>query len=305
MCQFEPLDRLDSDENIFYARELEHILVELTEFKQARITHREFFPVDTSAGPTAETITWRQITRTGLAKIIANYGDEIPTVNVFTEEKSSSVRSQAIQAVWNLQEIRASKATGKPLDREDAIAAREAHMRQEGNIAFNGDTKHGLVGLFSSGTSIPFAAVTGGIWTSKTPIAVVTDMADNAKEIVINTGDNEAPDTLALPIEQFDYIHQTNMGNGTDKTIARYFMDNSPYIKRLTRHRELAGKGPGGEDVMVAYEFNKRKIQLNVPLDLEQLPPERNGLETSVIYHMRQGGITVRRPLSLNMKYGI
>jgi len=304
-CAYENVDRLDSDENIFFARELEHILVELTETKYAKRTHRQFFPIDTSAGPTADTITWRQITRLGQAKIIADYADEIPKVNVNTEEKSQRVRSQAIAAQWSLQEIRASASVGRSLDREDAIAAREAMMRLEGDIAFNGDTTHDLIGLFSAGTGIPFASVSGGIWTTKTPIEVKFDMDRATNEVPENTGDNEEPDTLALPTFHYNYVHETNMGNGTDTTIAQYFLKNNPYIKRLTKHRELSGKGPGGEDVMIAYEFNTRKLQLNIPLDVESLPPERKGLMTEVTYHQRHGGVTIRRPISINMKYGI
>ena len=302
---YAPIDRLDSAQNIFYARELEYILTELVEYDYAKITHRDFFPIDSSAGAAADSIVMRQITRTGMAKIIADYSDEIPTVNAYTEESIGRIRSIAIGAQWSLQEIRAAASTGKPLDREYALAAREAMLRKENVIAFDGDASHNLVGLFSSGTGIPFAAVAGAVWTSKTPAQILFDMQRASNEPSENTGDNESPDTLALPPAQYNYIHETGAGTSTDTTIAKYFLANSPTIKRITKHRELAGKGPGSTDVMVAYEANARKIQLNVPLDIEQLPPERDGLVTRVIYHSRCGGLTIRKPLSVNMKHGI
>lgn len=304
ICQYEPLSRLDAQENLFFQRELEHIIPELFEFMHARITARQFFPIDTSAGPAAETITWRQFTKTGIAKIISDYANDIPTANAFGEELTGRIRSTAIAAKWTIQEIRASKMAGRALDRMQAEAAREAMMRLENDIAFSGDASHGLVGLFTD-PNIPIGAVGGAIWTAATPAKILADMHGVANAIPSTTGDIEAPDTLAIPSAQFDFIHTLNAGLGTDTTVAKYFLANNPHIKQLTRHRELTGAGPGSTDAMVAYEKNKSKLRLNVPLDIEQLAPQARGLCVWVPYHMRIGGVTVTKPLSLNIGHGI
>lgn len=304
ICQYEPLSRLDAQENLFFQRELEHIIPELFEFMHARITARQFFPIDTSAGPGAETITYRQFTKTGVAKIITDYANDIPTANAFGEEKTGRIRSSAIAAKWTIQEIRAAKMAGRALDRMQAEAAREALMRLENSIAFSGDASHGLVGLFTD-PNIPIGPVGGAIWSAATPSKILADMNAFTNAIPETTGDIEAPDTMALPIGQFDLIHELNAGLGTDTTIATYFLKNNPYISTLTRHRELKAAGPGSTDTMVIYEKSIRKLRLNVPLDIEQLAPQARGLCVWVPYHMRMGGVTVTKPLSINIGHGI
>lgn len=304
ICQYEPLARLDAQENLFFQRELEHIIPELFEFEHARITARSFFPIDTSAGPGAETITYRQFTKTGVAKIISDYANDIPTANAFGEELTGRIRSSAIAAKWSIQEIRAAKMAGRALDRMQAEASREALMRLENNIAFSGDASHGLIGLFTD-PNIPIGPVGGAVWSGATPAKILADMDAFVSAIPQTTGDVEAPDTLALPIAQFDLIHSLNAALGTDSTVAKYFLANNPYIKTLTRHRELAGAGPGSTDTMVIYEKSIRKLRLNVPLDIEQLAPQARGLCVWVPYHMRMGGVTVTKPLSINIGHGI
>lgn len=291
---------LDAAPSLFFKRELEHIIPEMFEFEHARINARQIFPIDRSAGPAAEIITFRQITKTGVAKIISDYADDIPVVNVFGEEFTGKIRSIAIAAKWSLQEIRAASMAGRPLDRQQAEAARETMLRTENEVAFNGDAKHGLVGLFTD-PNIPTAAISGAVWAGKAPLDILEDMNDCANDIVETTNDVEVPDTLIMPTKQFNQIASTNVGTGTDTTILRYFLNNNPYISTVMNVRELKGAGTAGVDVMVAYNRNPSKLRLNVPLDMEQLAPEQKGLTTHVPYHMRIGGLTVTKPLSISI----
>ena len=59
-------------------------VLQLFEIDFARINARNIFPIDRSAGPAAETITYRQFTKTGLAKIISDYANDIPLARVTT-----------------------------------------------------------------------------------------------------------------------------------------------------------------------------------------------------------------------------
>jgi hypothetical protein len=298
----------DAAENAFFSRELEHIIPELFEFTHARINARSIFPIDRSAGPAAETITFRQFTKTGLAKIISDYANDIPLVNVFGEEFTGNVRSIAIAAKWSIQEIRAAAMAGRPLDRQQAEAARETMLRLENAITFNGDAAHGLIGLFTD-PNIPTVTVVdpggGTEWVNKTAAQILTDMNDCANAIVENTGDIEVPNTMLLPTEQFNLIASTNAGLGTDTTILRFFLNNNPYISEVMNIRELDQAGTASADVMVAYDRNPSKLKMQVPLDIEQLAPQEVDLCVKVPYHMRVGGLTIHKPLSLNICEGI
>lgn len=308
ICKFKPLSTLDAGENIFFKRELEHIMPEMFTVEYAVSPARNLFPVDRSAGPVAETITYRQFDRTGMAKIIADYDTELPLVNVYGKEFTGRVVSIGAAAKWSLQEIKAAIALNKPLESWYAISARDEILRKENTIAFFGDDDHKLVGLFSD-PNIPQAAVPVGgnnttPWSTKTPAEILADMNLVANQITEVTLQVEAPDTMLLPVEQYNLIATTNAGTSTDTTILRYFLNNNPYIKEVMPVNEL-NEAVGGDDVIVCYKKDPMKLRLQVPQDIEQLPPQEVALATIVNYYSRCGGLTVMKPLSINIGTGI
>ncbi len=299
---------LDAGENRFFQRELEFIIPELTEFEHAPINARRVFPIDRRAGPGAEVITFRQITQVGVAKVMADYSDDIPKADVFGEEFKGSVRSLASSAEWSLQEIRNASLANVPLDREKTEAAREVILRLENTIAFSGDAKHGLVGLLTAPNIPTFTAPNGAggfpQWDTKTGSEIVDDLNALVNAIIEDTNGVEIPNTVLLPIEQYNLAITKRMETGTDTTALQFFVRNSPYIASesdVMPVQELAGAGPAGVDIGVAYDRNQRKLHMNVALDIESFAPEVRGFKTSVIYHERFGGLTVKKPLSLNI----
>ena len=299
------LDALDAGENYFFSRELEYIIPEMVSFDYGRINARKVLPIDMRAGPAAETITFRQITKVGAAKIISDYSDDIPVSNAYGEEFKGNVRSIGEYAQWSVQEIRAASMANRPLDRDKSEAAREDMLRLENQIAWTGDPDNGLGGLLTA-PNIPSAAVPNGAggnpeWDTKTGEEIVDDMNFIVNSISDNTNDVEAPDTLLLPTAQYNLAASKRMSSGTDTTALQYFINNSPYVKEVVAVNELKGAGPAGVDIMVAYQRNASKLQMNIPLDIEQFAPEIRGLTTKTLYHMRCGGVTVKKPLSVNI----
>ncbi len=55
----------------------------------------------------------------------------------------------------------------------------------------------------------------------------------------------------------------------------------------------------------VLYEKNPRVLNLVIPQEFEQFPPEQNGLTWDVYCHMRCGGVNVIRPLAVSTMSGI
>lgn len=303
------LGRADSAANIFFQRELEHIIPEVFEFQFAKINARRIFPIDRSAGASSKSITFRQFTKTGQAQIIADYADDLQIVNAFGEEFTSRVRGFAIAAQWSLDEIRAAQATGRPLERMYAEAAREAMLRLENEIVFSGDAAFGITGLFTgAATNIPENAAPNGAWTVATQADrdnILEDMHFAANTIVETTGDVEVPNTLLIPTAEYNLIASNKHGVDSDTTILKVFTNNSPYIQEVMPIRELADKHSSTNPVMVAYDRNPSKVRMQVPLDLEQLAPQQHNLAVRVPYHMKTGGLTIHKPASLHIVTGI
>lgn len=313
LSNYTPLASLDVGENAFFERDLEYRIPEMLKFEHGRISARTVFPIDRRAGPAAEVITLRQMTQVGVARITTDYGNDITLAEVFTEETKSNVRSITAAVQTSIQEIRAAALANMPLDREKTDAAREAMLRLENTIAWQGDAVHGLAGFFTDGNIPRFDVPTGASpvetpWAGKTGAEMVLDMNLTVNPIAENTNGVEAANTLIIPRAQYNRAHSTRMETGTDTTALRYFVENSPYIKTMDDVipvDDIAGLGDSGKDVLIAYDKNPSKLVLNIPLDIEQFPPEVRDMVTRRIYHMRNGGVLIKKPLSIRIGEGI
>lgn len=306
--EFYPVQRLDAAANVFFERELVHMIPQIFMTEYAKINARSIFPVYFANDPGAETITYRQTTEYGDAEITHDYANDAPLADVESAEFDTKVRSIRSAAQWSIQEIRAAAKAGRAgmLDRAKAESARDAMLRKENEIAFLGDEDFGLVGLFSDETitGIPRDSAADTI-ANNTADENLALLHDTANDIPADTEDIEAPDTLLLPGRQYDRIAVQRIGPDTGDTVLAQFLRTSPHIRNVVRVRELRGIGTGGVDAMVLFKRDITKLRMNVALDLEQFAPERRGMVVKVEYHMRVGGLTVHRPQSIRIVEGV
>lgn len=295
---------LDANESIFFLRELDFIKSKSYDVQYPELKARSLIPVSFEAGAGAETITYEQYDQVGMAKIVSSYADDLPRADIKGKEFTSRVRSLADAYGYNIQEIRAAKMAGKPLEQRKANAAKRAMMQKEDSIAALGDADFGLIGLINhpniSSTTLP-ADGTGAstLWSTKTPLLIIRDLNKVANFIVENTKEVEQPNTMLMPVEKYNYIATTPVGDNADKTILKFFLDNSPYIKEVIPWNKLKAAGAGGLDRMIAYDKNPEKLTLEIPQDFEQLDLEQRGLEFLVPCHSRCGGVIIYYPLSV------
>lgn len=309
--------KLDAAENIFFTRELEKIKSQSYDIVYAGQKAFELIPVSTDAGAGTEIITYQQYDRTGFAKIIANYADDLPRVDVKGKEFSSRVRSVGNSYGYSLQEIRAARQAGKPLEQRKANAAVESMRLKWNQIAFYGDANYNLQGWFSN-TNIPHGTApadgTSSATTlaSKTPDKVVRDLNTCVNNVAVQTKGVERANTLVMPLAQYTYIASTRMGDGSDVTILQFFLKNNPFITSVEWAEELDsaqlsanGISTFTGDVMIAYNKSPDKMTLELPVSFEQLPVQEEGLEFVVNCHSRIGGVLIYYPLSQYIMDGI
>lgn len=312
------MERIDSalleatGSTMFFARQLEHVKTKTYDIRypNLRFSSGELIPISNDAGPAAETITYQQWDQTGLAKIVANYADDIPTVNVAGKEFTQKVKSIATSYVYSIQEIRAAQAMGRPLDMKMARAARRANDELVNTLAMLGDVEYGLVGLLTHPNVPDFDVANDGagpsrLWTTKTPALILRDMLRMETEIQNATNGVEAPDTLLLPNDQYALIMATPLSAGSDTTILQFFLANSHSIKTVKPVFELKGKGTGGVDVMIAYRNDPEYLTLEIPQDFEQLPVQERNLTLNIPCHSRFGGVIIYYPLAIVKGEGI
>lgn len=304
------LPHLDANESAFFQRELEFVKSNTYDVKYPELKARRLFPLNPEADPGATKITYQQYDQTGMAKIIANYADDLPRADVKGKEFSSPVKELGAAYGYTIKEIRSSTMVGKKLDQRRSNAARRAIAQAENKFAFIGDTATGLPG-FLSNANVPTVTIpadgTGAskLWTAKTPALILRDLNLLANSPAVNTKGVEVSDTILLPLEQFTYIASTPRSDNSDTTILKYFLANNPFIKQVEWVNELAGAGAGSTDRAVAYRRDPMALTLEVPSDFEQLEPEKRNLEFIIDCIESFGGVIIYYPLSVAFGDGI
>lgn len=301
---------LDADESIFFARQLQHVKSKTYDIKFPELKARALIPVDFSAGPGAESIKYEQFTQVGIARLIANYADDLPRADIGAKEFISPVKSIGMSYGWNVQEVRAAAMKGTPLTTRKAAAAKRGHLAQENAIAWNGNASAGLPGLLTNANinvvTIPNDG-TGATttWSTKTPDLIIRDINLMTRTVHSVSKGVEFADTLLMPITQYNLIFDTPRSSQSDMSIGKWVLENNPHLKSIDWLNELDGTGGGGADILFAYNRSPEKLTLEIPQDFEQFPVQERNLEMLVPTHHRVGGCIVYYPLSVAKGEGI
>lgn len=302
----------DADGSVFFNRELERIIPNSFDVKYPALKARMLFPVSNEGGFGITSITYHTYDQRGTAKIINSYAKDAPRADIGGKETTIPVKELGIAYAYTVKEIASSQLTGKSLDQRRANAARRAIEEGINKIAWFGDEETGLPGLFSNPT-IPRVTVVNGAggqpeWINKTPDEILFDMNDLVTDIFENTNQIEQANTLLLPTAQWSLISSTPRSANSDTTILQYFVQNSQFItsaEDVIPVNELKGAGTGGVDVMIAYDRNPEKVQLEIPGELQFLAPQEKGFEIEIPGWSAVGGLNVYYPLSFNIGEGI
>ena len=301
--------RADEGLGPFFAKELEWVNSQLFSVKYPMLKARELFPVNNSANPGAQSVTYNMYDEYGIAKIVADYADDLPRVDVKGEQVTVQVRTLGDSYGWSLNEVRAARFAGRNIETMKANAARRAIMALENRLAFIGDPNYNLQGLLTH-PNIPSADVPADgqgnttEWINKTPDQIIRDVSDAINQVIALTKGVHAPTDILLPIEQYTLI-ATKRVTDTGVTILKYLLEMNPFIRSITWVNELDNPFGDGVDYMVAYQKDPEILEMNVPSDFESLPVEPRGLEFVVCCQERFAGMIIRYPLAISFSTGI
>lgn len=302
--------RLDSNESVFFNRELAFIKSKSYDAKYAELKGLKLIPISTEAGAGVNEIVYHQYRGVGFAKIIADYAKDFPRVDVYGEEKSVKVKGIGDSYGYSIKEIRASQRAGKNLDQRRAITARRAHDEQMNKMALKSDPVNGTNGLldFPGITEVTLQADGTGsskTWASKTPDQIVRDINDMVNAVMEPTSAREVPDTLLLPISQYNDIASRRIGEDGTKTLMKYILENSPYIKKIDWLSELKGFGTGSTDRALIGRFDEEHLTLEIPQPFEQFEAQQEGMEFTIPCHSECAGTIIYYPLAFAYADGI
>ena len=303
-------DNLDSYGNLFFGNQLEFIQAEIYNYKYAPLKAFELIPINYNIPAGAKFVSATGYQSVGRARIINNYADDLPEVSVLGQKLTNPVISLGCSYRYSYDDIRSAQYGNVPLSAQLGISARLANDQLVNKLALNGDTQSGLIGWLNN-PNIPSASVpadgTGAstLWINKTPDQILRDMNLIVNGVVVNSNEVEIPDSLGLPLDQYTYIASTPRSSMSDTTILDYFKLNNPYIRNVYSIQNLAGAGPGGVDIMIAFAKDPTKFQMQIAMPFTQYAPQERNLEFIINCESRFGGVQVYLPLSQNIGEGI
>ncbi len=296
---------MDAAESPFFLRQLEHIMTKVHDVIYTKLKGKLFVPVNTEVPPGATNWTWRQFDKTGIARIIRDYSQDLARVDILgTEFYNNMVVSIAASFGYNRQEIRSAGYTGFPLDQRRAMAAAEAIERLIDDLIFFGDPRTKLGGFITNanmtGISLPNDGAGGSVsWDTKTADQILRDMNLITNTIVSLTKEVEEPDTMILPTGAYNLAATKRIGIDSNMTVLKYFLETSPYIKDVDKSVKLVGAGNGGYDRIMVYERSADKLEVIIPMEVTQYEIQERGLEYEIPLEARYGGVAVYKPLSM------
>lgn len=301
---------LDAAGSIFFANQLNYIQSRVYEFEYPALEAFKILPISTAAPAGAEYVIFEAYQAAGRARVIESYADDLPAADLLGFQYMNKIKSIGASYRYSHQEIRAAQWANVDLPFRQAEAARRAIEQEMNTLAFTGLASAGMTGFFNNPYVPVYTVPADGVgastlWVNKTPDQILRDMNQVANQIVFNSNGVERPDTLLLPIEQYTYIASTPRSALSDTTILAYFLLNNPFIERVLPIPQLAGAGTGGLDIMIAYEMNINKLQMEIPMPFTQYPPQERNLEFVVNCEARFGGVSIFYPLSVNIAQGI
>lgn len=295
--------RLDANESAFFARQLEFVKAKSYDVKYPQFKAiNGLIPISSEVDSGAETVTYYQYDTVGMAKIVANYADDLPRCDVKGKEFTSKVRDIGAAYGYNHKEIRRARMAGLPLEQRKANATKRAHDQKTENIAWFGDSVNGIIG-FLYNANIPVGNAPTGGWGAATADQIVADMMDAVDKVNSQSNGVEVANTLLIPLKYWGKISGTRMAAGTDTTILQFFKANRPNVVvdclvQLDALSPLPSGAAGPGAAMVAYDRSPDTLTLELPMRYTALAPEERNLEQVVNTVSTVAGVLIYYPLA-------
>lgn len=300
---------LDAAEQVFFDEQLALVKSRTYDVQHKELKALTLLPVSTEQDPGAEHIIWRSFDAVGTAKLVSDYANDYPRVDIGGEEHTSPIKEIGASYGYSIKEIRRAQKAGISLDAKKAVACRRAIDEKQDAIAWKGDAKGKLPGFINHpGITeyVPANGAGGGkAWSGKTADEIVADFAGIISAAPESTNGIENPDTVIMPLSLYNKLQNTPYGSNRDKTILGFIRENYPQITRIEWVQDLVGAGAGGTNRVMAYARDPLKVEVQIPQRFEQMPPQLTGKVYDIICSQSTGGTLVYYPQSVVFADGL
>lgn len=297
--------RLDANESIFVARQLEHVVAETYRTQLSPLKSAQFIPFkwDLPAGATSWVYRqWSDIAPPR-AKVVANYAEDFPDVGLHVEEAIKPIRSIGDAYGYSVQDLRAAAFAKVPLETELARVARETIERTIDDYCAFGDATNNVAG-FINNAALTSVAPAVGTWDAATTAAEMHQDLTKLVDSVIQASKNVyRPDTLLLPLSVHGLLMKPYSTLNGESILSVWFKNqniikNIDFWHLLDTNAGVTAEGTS-KALAVAYVRDETVIKFRGAIPFEQMPPQTKNMYLSVPCHARIGGVNIFQPLAM------
>lgn len=257
----------------------------------------ELFPVTTELSPVTKNFEWLEFDGVTSAKIIADYTDDLPTVEAMASEKTGKVFRLGNAWFISIDEIKAGQALGSSLSDRKASLAREGHETMVNDLVFKGSAPHNIVSVFDQPN---INRLTSSSWT--TPEIAFSELQDLIETIEDVTLGRHHVTNIVIPPSKRRLLTQ-KMPDVTESYLA-WFKENYPNVT-ITAIAELEDIDGAGTKGVLAYEKDPMNMSIEIPERFNMLPMQPKDLHFKVPCTSKCTGLIVYRPLTIAILSGV
>lgn len=289
--------RLDEDMSIFLARQLDYLKTQAYEVEYSPMSALAIFPVTNELPDDVRTFTYGIWDAVGMAKIIADYSDDLPTVDANYREETGRIWRLGDAYHYSLDEMKAAARTGRNLSDRKSTAARKAFDTKVNDLVWVGDADHQIPGVFDQ-PNIPTVVSAG--WT--TPEIAGEELQAAVDGIASLTKGNHRATHVVIPPSVNKVL--SKLIPNTSYTYRTLFDQTNPGLTWEMAY-ELENIDGEGTKAVIVFEKDPLNLSIEIPEAFNQLPPQARNLHWQVPCTGKATGLTVYRPLTIQMITGV
>ncbi|WWD14350.1 major head protein [Klebsiella phage RareGolfball] len=257
----------------------------------------ELFPVTTELSPVTKNFEWLEFDGVTSAKIIADYTDDLPTVEAMASEKTGKVFRLGNAWFISIDEIKAGQALGSSLSDRKASLAREGHETLVNDLVFKGSAPHNIVSVFDQPN---INRLTSASWTTpEIAFSELQDLIDTIEDVTLG---RHHVTNIVIPPSKRRLLTQ-KMPDVTESYLA-WFKENYPNVT-ITAIAELEDIDGAGTKGVLAYEKDPMNMSIEIPERFNMLPMQPKDLHFKVPCTSKCTGLIVYRPLTMAILSGV
>lgn len=257
----------------------------------------ELFPVTTELSPVTKNFEWLEFDGVTSAKIIADYTDDLPTVEAMASEKTGKVFRLGNAWFISIDEIKAGQALGSSLSDRKASLAREGHETLVNDLVFKGSAPHNIVSVFDQPN---INRLTSASWTTpEIAFSELQDLIDTIEDVTLG---RHHVTNIVIPPSKRRLLTQ-KMPDVTESYLS-WFKENYPNIT-ITAIAELEDIDGAGTKGVLAYEKDPMNMSIEIPERFNMLPMQPKDLHFKVPCTSKCTGLIVYRPLTIAILSGV